>query len=172
MLYKVASKRVDETFLKELETEFDAIKNNFKVNTFFREAMFWAQMSHETGGFKWMAELGGKMYFKKYDGRADLGNVRKGDGYKFKGRGLIHITGRYNYTKYGRMLGVDLIKEPTLAATPKIAVKIALLYWRDRNLNKYADLQDIRAVTKRINGGYNGLADRKRRYETLLESLN
>lgn len=129
--------------------------------------MFWAQMAHETGGFRWLRELGGRKYFSKYEGKKDLGNTEPGDGYRFRGRGLIHITGRYNYKKYGKKIGLDLINDPKLASVPEVAIQIALEYWTDHNLNKYADQGNIKKVTRRINGGYNGLQDRIRYYKKL-----
>ena len=117
-------------------------------------------MLHETGGLKWLTELGSKSYFDRYEGRKDLGNNQPGDGYKFRGRGLIHITGRYNYTKYGKLLDTDLVENPELATDPDIAIIIALEYWDKHDLNLPADDNDIKKITKKINGGYNGLYSR------------
>ena len=151
--------------------EFHKLKDEYEVNTFLRKAHFWAQMAHETGGFRWYGELGGKSYFQRYEGRKDLGNTRKGDGYKYRGRGIIHLTGRYNYTKYSKKLGIDLVNNPDRAKDPDVAMLVALEYWKTRKINKYADKDDVRMVTRRINGGYNGLADRKRYLEKLKKAL-
>lgn len=123
---------------------------------------FLAQMEHESGGFKSMVERGSGA---KYEGRKDLGNTQKGDGERFKGRGFIQLTGRFNYDKYGKMLGIDLVNNPELAADPEVASKIAIAYWNDRVKPKVKDFKDIKAVTKIINGGYNGLDDRIARFK-------
>lgn len=162
MLHTVVLHRgANKARFKALVGEFKASAGAYEVNTELRIAHFWAQMAHETGGFRWFKELGGREYFEKYEGRRDLGNTQKGDGYKYRGRGIIHLTGRHNYRKFGEKIGFDLIGNPDRAEDPDIAVLVALQYWKDRKLNKYADKDDIRAVTKRINGGYNGLRDRE-----------
>jgi putative chitinase len=119
-----------------------------------------AQACHESGGFRYMEELGGPSYFARYDGRADLGNTQPGDGARFHGRGIIQVTGRANYRRYGDRLGIDLIAHPERAAEPDIAAAIFCAYWTDRHLNAKADADDLSAITKAINGGYNGLAER------------
>lgn len=126
-----------------------------------RLAHFLAQTAHETAAFTYLHEEGGPEYFARYDGRADLGNTQPGDGYRYRGRGLIQLTGRANYAKAGDELGLDLDGDPELAASPDVAVQTAALYWRDHGLNALADADDIAAITRRINGGYNGLASRK-----------
>ena len=138
----------------------------FEVNTPARQAAFLAQLAHESGEFKWMEEIWGPTPAqRRYEGRRDLGNTVPGDGFRFKGRGPIQITGRANYKRYGDMLGVDLINNPQLAATPEVGFRIAGVYWKRNNINAPADRQDIVAVTKAINGGTNGLEDRKKYYE-------
>jgi putative chitinase len=141
---------------------FDQLKDQYEVNTPLRMAHFWAQMAHESGGFRWLEEIGGRQYFiNRYGHRRDLGNVSPLDGYRYRGRGIIQLTGKYNYKLYSKKLGIDLVGDPDKASEPAVAVKVALEYWKDRKLNKWADKDNIRAVTRRINGGYNGLADRK-----------
>lgn len=130
------------------------------VVTPLQMAHFWAQAMHETGGLRWLVELGGRDYFKKYDFRSDLGNNEPGDGYFFRGRGIFHLTGRYNYSKVGRELNLDLVHKPDMAAQEDIATLIALHYWKVRDLNRFADNDDIYGVTRSINGGTNGFADR------------
>ncbi len=132
----------------------------YMINTPLREAMFLGQVAHESGGFKWIRELGGIAYFKRYEGRKDLGNTQAGDGYKYRGRGYIQLTGRFNYTKYGNQLHIDLVNNPELAVQPEIAATIAAEYWTINGLNSLADQNMIKTITKRINGGYNGLQDR------------
>jgi len=124
-----------------------------------RLSHFMAQLIHESGGFRYMEEIASG---DAYEGRADLGNVALGDGRRFKGRGPIQLTGRANYRKFGRAIGIDLENHPEIAAVPSIGLHTALEYWKDRGLNAYADRDDLRGITKRINGGYNGLADRQK----------
>lgn len=124
------------------------------------------QMAHESGGFRHTSELGSKSYFNKYEpgtrvGKR-LGNTNPGDGYKYRGRGMIQLTGKYNYEQMGKKLGLDLVNNPDLAEKPSVAAMIALEYWKDRGLNRAADQNNIRGITKKINGGYNGLKDRQR----------
>lgn len=134
----------------------------YAIDTPARVAHFLAQALHETAGFHYLAELGGPAYFARYDGRRDLGNLQPGDGARFKGRGIFQLTGRSNYAAMAQRTGVDLIADPGQAATPGLAVRIACLYWVAHGLNQLADTGDAVAVTKKINGGVNGLAERLR----------
>lgn len=137
----------------------------YEVDTLLRAAAFLAQWAHETGGWRWMRELGGPSYFTKYDFRKDLGNTESGDGYRFRGRGYCMLTGRYNYDIAGRKLNLPLIEQPDLAASLPAAARIAGQYWVDNGLNEYADEGKIKTITLKINGGLNGYADRKSKYE-------
>lgn len=123
-----------------------------------RLAYFMAQLIHESGSFRYMEEIASGA---AYEGRADLGNTQPGDGKRFKGRGPLQITGRSNYRKYGKLIGIDLESHPELAAVPSIGLHTALEYWRQNNLNKLADADDVVGVTRRVNGGTNGLPERK-----------
>ena len=121
-------------------------------------AMFLAQMAHESGNFRYDEEIHDG---SDYEGRSDLGNTQPGDGKRFKGRGYIQLTGRANYKTYGDKLGIDLVNNPDLAKDPNTAAAIAFEYWNAR-VNRAAAMKgDVRTVTKNINGGYNGLADRQ-----------
>lgn len=136
------------------------------INTPQRQAMFIAQVLHESGEFRYLAELGNDKYLSKYDtGRlaAALGNTPEadGDGQLYKGRGLIQITGRYNYQQCGQALQLPLLKLPHLLENPRHAVASACWFWFDKKLNAYADNNQFTACTRRINGGTNGLEDRK-----------
>lgn len=136
----------------------------FGIDTTLRKAHFLAQVAHESGGFRYVREIWGPTAAQRgYEGRADLGNVRPGDGKRFMGRGLIQITGRANYTEYSAdMYGDDrCVQEPVMLEMLPDAALCAGWFWQKRGLNRLADIDDIRAVTKRINGGYNGLADRQ-----------
>lgn len=123
-----------------------------------RLAHFMAQLCHESGSFRYMEEIASGA---AYEGRADLGNTQTGDGRRYKGRGPIQITGRANYRRFGRLIGIDIESAPEIAANPSIGLHLALEYWRDRKLNDLADRDDVEAITRRINGGTNGMADRK-----------
>lgn len=123
-----------------------------------RLAHFLAQLIHESGSFRYMEEIASGA---AYEGRKDLGNTQPGDGRRYKGRGPLQCTGRANYRKYGRRIGIDLETNPTLAAIPSIGLHVALEYWALNNLNALADQDNVDGVTKRVNGGVNGLADRK-----------
>ena len=126
-----------------------------------QQAMFIAQLAHESGGFRHMEEIASG---HAYEGRADLGNTQPGDGARFKGRGYIQVTGRYNYEQAGQALGLDLISNPELAAQPENAARIAAWYWTSRDINEAANSGDFVQVTRLINGGTNGLADRQAHY--------
>lgn len=141
-----------------------------EVITPLRTAAFIAQLAHESGEFRWMEEIWGPTAAqKRYEPPADLarrlGNTQPGDGKRFKGRGPIQITGRFNYKKYGDLLGIDLASEPALAAAPEHAFATAGLYWQSNGLNELADAQQFVTITRRINGGTNGLEDRQKYYE-------
>ena len=140
------------------------------VNTLLRTAAFAAQLAHESGEFRWMEEIWGPTaaqlgYEPPSAKAARLGNTQPGDGKRFKGRGPIQITGRFNYKKYGDLLGVDLTASPERAAAPDVAFLTAGLFWKTNGLNELADGQQFVTITHRINGGENGLADRQKYYE-------
>lgn len=129
-----------------------------------RVAHFMAQLAHESGNFRYMEEIASG---RAYEGRKDLGNTEKGDGTRYKGRGPIQLTGRANYRKYGRALGIDFENNPEIVALPSIGMLVACKYWYDNGLNELADKDDINLITRRINGGYNGLDDRKAKLNTM-----
>lgn len=131
-------------------------------------AAFLAQMDHESQGFSAMVERGDSSYFSKYENRKNLGNTQPGDGERFKGRGYIQLTGRANYEFYGKKIGQDLVSNPELAADPELAAQIALSYWKTRGLDKKAQGGDFDGVTRGINGGLNGKADRDFKYAQYL----
>jgi len=144
-----------------------------QINTRLRIAAFLAQIGHESGSLVYSKELGGPSYFAKYDGRKDLGNTQQGDGARFCGRGLIQITGRANYGRASQALFGDdrLLKNPELLEQPEWAAKSAVWYWSTRNLNALADQDRFIDITRAINGGTNGLEDRKARYRYALAVL-
>ncbi|MBW1249570.1 glycoside hydrolase family 19 protein, partial [Pseudomonas tolaasii] len=137
-----------------------------------RVAAFIAQVGHESGQLKWVREIWGPTAQQLgYEGRADLGNTVKGDGSKFRGRGLIQVTGRSNYVACGEALGLDLISKPELLELPQHAAMSAAWFWSTRGLNTLADQKDFTKITRRINGGLNGQADRQALYDKALQVL-
>jgi putative chitinase len=147
--------------MERLDLKYKTLLSCNYINTPMRIAHFMAQIQHESGDFKYLTELGGKSYFEKYEGRKDLGNTVKGDGYKFRGRGYIQVTGRYNYTKLSKDVGIDFLNNPDLLSQEANAMVSACWYWNKKKLNKYADSDDVKKITKIINGGYNGFEERK-----------
>jgi len=130
----------------------------YGITTLLRYDHFFGQAAEETAGFKVLVEYASG---SEYEGRRDLGNDQPGDGPRFKGRGIFQLTGRSNYTNMSNILGVDIVNNPDLAATPEIAVRTACEYWKTRGLQRYADADDTQGITRAINGGYNGLSDRE-----------
>lgn len=146
------------------------------IDNVLRTAAFVAQLAHESGEFRWMEEIWGPTAAQlRYEPPSDLakrlGNTQAGDGQRFKGRGPIQITGRFNYQTYGGLLGIDLLADPARAATPEVAFATAGLYWQRNGLNELADAGNFVAITRRINGGTNGLADRQMYYARALAVL-
>ena|SRR5688572_1331802 len=134
------------------------------INTAPRKAAFLAQLIHESGSLQYVREIASG---QAYEGRKDLGNTEPGDGRRFKGRGLIQITGRANYKAVSEALGEDFVSTPSLLEEPKWAAMSAGWFWDSRKLNWLADEateEAFRKITKRINGGYNGWEDRKKHY--------
>lgn len=150
----------------------EAAMAEFEINTPARQAAFLAQIGHESGGLHWCTEIWGPTIAQShYEGRADLGNMQEGDGYRFKGRGLIQTTGRSNYAATGEALGVDLIAEPLRLAEPELAARSAAWFWKAHGLNELADVGDFLHITRRINGGTNGMDDRLALYAAAQEVL-
>lgn len=147
-----------ERFAEPLTTAME----EFDISTPARQAAFLANVGHESGGLKWLVELWGPTIAQqRYEGRRDLGNVQPGDGFKFRGRGLLQTTGRANYAVLSGHLGIDYLQDPDRLAQPVDASRSAGYFWQSNNLNKFADVGDFLSVVKRINGGYNGLSERQ-----------
>ena len=141
-----------------------------------RMAAFIAQIGHESGQFRYVRELGNDQYLSKYDTGAlakRLGNTPEadGDGQKYRGRGLIQITGRANYMTCGEALALDLLNQPELLEKPQHACMSAAWYWASKGLNTLADKGLFDKITQRINGGQNGAADRQALYARALKVL-
>jgi predicted chitinase len=134
-----------------------------------RAAAAIAQFAHESAGFRTTTEYASGA---AYEGRRDLGNTHQGDGTRFKGRGYIQVTGRGNATALARAFGVDFVNHPDLMATPKWAAMVSAYWWKAHGCNELADRGDFTALTRRINGGTNGLADRQAYWRRALQVAN
>jgi putative chitinase len=136
------------------------------------QAMFLAQLAHESGSLRYVREIASGA---AYEGRADLGNTQPGDGRRYRGRGLIQITGRENYARCSDALYDDwrvLIDAPETLEKLVPACRSAAWFWWDRKLDQLVGKPDeLRRITRRINGGYNGLADRRRHWERAKRAL-
>ena len=172
----------------------------YEITTPNRVAGFIAQTAHESASYKTITEnlnysakaldaIFGK-YFKRagvdaqeyhrqpekianriYAGRMDNGDTASGDGWTFRGGGILQLTGRYNYTEFGKTVGMSAEEATDYVRTPKGAIESACWFWKANNINRYCDADDILRMTKRINGGTIGLADRKKHYAHALEVL-
>ena len=163
-LAKATGARIDRA--TEWLPVIEAAMLEFGINTQQRQAMFLSQIGHESGGMRYTVEIWGNTAAQiSYEGRKNLGNIQVGDGFKYRGRGLIQTTGRYNYEATAKALGIDCVNNPDLLAEPENAARSAAWWWQSHNLNKYADADDCRGCTKVINGGYNGLDQRLALYE-------
>lgn len=153
--------------------------DRYQINTKLRMAAFIAQVGHESGQFRYVRELGGDQYLSKYDTGTlakRLGNTPEadGDGQKYRGRGLIQITGRDNYLACSKALFGDdrLLRTPELLEQAEWAAKSAAWFWNSRDLNKLADAKDFNGITRRINGGLNGLEERLAFYTAAIKVLS
>ncbi|MCW8277547.1 glycoside hydrolase family 19 protein [Pseudomonas sp. PCH199] len=140
---------------------------NRAINTPMRIAAFLAQVGHESGQLRYVRELGSDQYVSKYDTgtlAARLGNTPEpdGDGQRYRGRGLIQVTGRHNYRQCSLGLFGDerLLESPELLEQPQWAAESAAWFWECNGLNELADRDQFNSITRRINGGLNGLQDR------------
>lgn len=132
----------------------------YRIDTPLRVAHFLAQVAHESAELAYSQEIASG---EAYEGRTDLGNTQPGDGKRFKGRGLIQLTGRSNYAAYGEAKGIDYTLDANaqlLATDPLVAVDVSCWFWSANDLNPLADADQLDAVTLAVNGGYNGLAQR------------
>lgn len=140
----------------------------YHIDTPTRQAAFLAQLAHESGEFRYIREIADG---SAYEGRRDLGNTQPGDGTRFRGRGLIQLTGRANYAKLSKAWGIDLIAKPELLETPAYAARSAAWFWSVNGLNAIADSGNFTLLTRRINGGLNGYAERCRYWEAAKKAL-
>jgi putative chitinase len=139
------------------------------ISTPKREAMFLAQLAHESQGLTQFTEYASG---REYEGRVDLGNTQPGDGVRYRGRGAIQLTGRANYRDAGAALGLDLEQNPQRAADLDVAFRTSAWFWNKHDLNAQADRADVRGATRRINGGLNGIDDRLAYYARAQQVLD
>ena len=134
----------------------------FEITTPARESAFIAQVAHESGGFRYVRELASGEEYDIGEKAKALGNTPEddGDGERYKGRGLIQISGVYNYRACGDALGADFLSRPDLLEEPIYACRSAGWFWKKRGCNELADAGDFYRISKRINGGLNGIKDR------------
>lgn len=166
-LLQIAGSNEFESRIRALTPGVNATLNKYKINTSLRIAHFLAQVMHESGGFGWVREIWGPTdwqvdYEPETPTSIDLGNTQPGDGRRYMGRGLIQLTGRYNYTQFSKDMGMGtkLVDKPELLEANPWAALTAGWYWDSRNINEVADKDDLTAVTRRINPGLLGIDDR------------
>jgi putative chitinase len=186
---------IDPVWEAALNTTFD----RFDISTPFRQAAFIGQAAHESGNFKMLvenlnyrAETLMKVWPKRfptlefakqyerdpkkiansvYANRMGNRDEASGDGFRFRGRGLFQTTGHAGYYHAGQALGEDFVMQPDLVATPQYAALTAGFFWSTHKLNQYADSRDYKMMTKKINGGFIGLADREKHINHALAVL-
>mgnify|MGYP003341350404 CR=1 FL=1 len=143
--------------------------NFFQINTPNRIRHFLAQISHESGGGRYKEELASGA---DYEGRSDLGNSQPGDGKKFKGAGYIQMTGRANYQAFANYIKDPKVMDGVTYVANKYPMTSAGFWWHNNNMNALCDKNPtVDQVTLRVNGGYNGLDDRKRYYARCCEVI-
>lgn len=190
---------VGEAEIDKFIDALNAAMEKFEINTPRRISMFLAQCCHESQYFRRVTENlnysadGLRRVFPKYfrnvnadhyhrqpekianhvyANRMGNGDEDSGDGWSYRGRGLIQLTGKYNYEQCGAAIGQDLVNNPEFLETPEGAALSAAWYWDEHDLNDNADANDITGNTKKINGGTIGLDERKELYEVALEALS
>jgi putative chitinase len=185
---------------KEFIPHLQTAMNEFGITTRLREAGFISQISHESGGLtrfeenlNYSAKRLREVFPKRfptaasadavahqpekignviYANRLGNGDVASGDGFRYRGRGVIQLTGRANYREFGTLAGRDLEGNPDQAATPEVAFRIAAAFWKSRGCNELADKQDVRGMTLKINGGTIGLPERQQLFNRAKQVLN
>jgi putative chitinase len=180
------------------EAPLNNVCTRYEINTALRVAGFLSQIAHESGGFTATVE---NLYYqasalnrswpqlfpadvaqqyamqperianRAYGNRMGNGDEASGDGWKYRGRGLIQLTGKENYLNFAMSADVDTLVHPELVELPELAALSAGWFWHTNDLNTLADLGYVEAMTRRINGGLNGLADRQAKYTTVLKVL-
>lgn len=159
----ILAKKKNETIEAKAKA-LNIVFEKYSIDTPLRVCHYLAQVLHETGAFYYKEEIWGDTKAQLgYDTRVDLGNTpeKDGDGKRYKGRGDIQITGRTNYKAISKSLGVDFLSKPELLTIEPYCSLCGGWFWAKNNLNKFADADNLNAITKRVNGGNNGIEDRR-----------
>jgi predicted chitinase len=160
-IFKTAMPGLSDGLARQYHPPMEAAMREFSITSEMRSAMWLAQVGHESVSLRYMEEIASGA---AYEGRRDLGNTQPGDGVRYKGRGPIQLTGRTNYRNAGAALHLPLEANPQMAADPRVAFRVSAWWWAAHGLNGFADAGDVLGATRRINGGTNGLDDRRSRY--------
>ena len=139
------------------------------LNTSRRIAAFLAQVAHESGQLRYLVDITSGA---AQEGNKQLGNVKPGDGSRYKGRGPLQLTGRTAYTEAGKALSVNLVDQPDQASAPDLGFRVAAWMWSSLKLNRFADQGDLDSITFSLTGGYVGKADRDRYFKVALDTLS
>jgi putative chitinase len=175
----VAAKKIDVSRLSEVLPNSAKILKKHALEagiTGTELIQLLAQAQHETANFTRTEEIGNKHHFKKYDPKFNprkaktLGNIKPGDGEKYKGRGFLQITGRWNYREAGKALGLPLEAQPELLNRPEIAAKVSIWFWNTVVKPNVNNFKDVKHVTKKINPGLAGLNDRIQKFQDLMKA--
>lgn len=193
------TRRAPSEFQQAMIDNMGPVLEQFEINTRLRVAHFLAQAMHESGEFslnkenlnysangllkifpRYFTPEQAEQYARRpvdiasrvYGNRMGNGPEETREGWRYRGRGIFQLTGKNNYAQYGDLLGIDLVEDPDLACDPVISLQVACEYWRQRNINVDADNDDIYAITRKINGGTNGINHRIDLYNMLYERLD
>jgi putative chitinase len=172
LVTQLLSMRADTPEAKERLLKTMAINAGIKGNEL---VALLSQSAHETLGFKALREIGNPNYFARYDKKSKakiLGNVQPGDGFKYRGGGFLHITGRYNYAKIGKALGIDLENRPELIERPGVAAAASLAYWKNRVRPNVKDFKNVEQVTKKINPAKKHMDRREAEYARIRSQMS
>ncbi|WP_186183324.1 glycoside hydrolase family 19 protein [Burkholderia gladioli] len=155
----------------------------YAIDSAARQAAFLAQCGHECGRFLWLREIWGptaaqRAYEPPADKARELGNTQPGDGFRYRGGGMLQITGRYNFRVMGQKIGIDLEGDPDQISQPSVAVLASAQFWSDHALSAFADAGDFLSISRAINLGNprstatpNGMADRQALWDSCKAAL-
>ena len=165
--------RIKESVIEPFYRWLELYMEQYGIEGVKREAAFLAQIAHESGRFYYTEEIASGVRYDTGALAVKLGNTPQadGDGQRYKGRGLIQLTGLDNYKRISAQTGIDFVSNPQWLEEPEYAVMSACWFWDSKKLNALADAGDITGMTRRINGGYNGLAERIDYYNKFLIEL-
>jgi predicted chitinase len=172
-LYVISKQQADAIFGSDvainLLRDLNQCLTRYQITTIARMRHFLSQIAHESGGLQWLEELDDGSYL---EGREDLGNVNPGDGPRFKGAGVIQLTGRSNYEAFAKLIGDSRIMEGCAYVAQTYPFTSAGFWWHNNDMNALCDEgATVEDVTLRVNGGTNGLCDRQRYYDKASEYL-